>query len=477
MNAAFFRFKIARIQIIALALLATTVAIKAQSDTIKYEISVSELVGTGKFAPFWLQSNRYDLNTPASAGINQMATISKEYGSQTKKIDYGFKLSGLYRLDKQKSSFYLHEYFVKGRYQFLDMYVGAREEIYGNQDSTLSLGGLLISKNARPMPKVFIGVEQFTTVPYTFGLLELKGGISHGWFMDNIYVRNLLLHHKYLYARVGGNFPVQLKYGIDHVAQWGGQVPDPLYGQQQNSWKNFFTIFFAGSGGLGGEEINALGNHIISQSIRLDARLQDCQIAAYWQNISEDGPIGFILNNRMNMADGLWGVSFRNNKLPYIQKIVYEFLNTTDQSGPFHDHDGIIYGGADDYFNNYVYQNGWNYYSRIIGTPFITSPIYNPDSHIIRTINNLVQVHHFGLEGAYNGYQYRALASFSKNYGIISTPFYIENTSLLIDVNKYFPQFYQLEVGCAVGADFGKLYGNSFGVLLSVKKRGDLFQY
>jgi tetrahydromethanopterin S-methyltransferase subunit G len=36
---------------------------------------------------------------------------------------------------------------------------------------------------------------------------------------------------------------------------------------------------------------------------------------------------------------------------------------------------------------------------------------------------------------------------------------------------------YDLEIGCSVGADFGKLFGNSVGMLVSIKKRGNLFSY
>jgi len=265
---------------------------------------------------------------------------------------------------------------------------------------------------------------------------------------------------------------------LDHVAQWGGVVP--VYGQQPSNFDAFRSIFFVNAGrsnATTNDQLNALGNHIISQSMKLDIVLSDYKISGYWQNISEDGPVR-IMWNAMNKADGLWGVSVRNSRFPFIKGILYEYLQTTDQSGPYHDKDGIIYGGTDNYFNNGIYQNGWTYFSRTIGTPFISSPIYNKDGQVSIT-NNRVEVHHLGIEGDISGYRYKFLSSFSKNYGSYTNPFpeMIPNTSLLVEVNKQFQKLSNIEIGCSLGGDFGKLYGNSVGCLFSIRKTGELFKY
>ncbi len=465
-----------KVFIFTAVLLILPLATIAQKDSVKFEVSMSALGASGDFSPFWLQNNRYDLITHTPIGFNLMGKLKKDYSSQNV-WDYGYGASGFFRVDKHKTSILPHEFFIKGKYKALELHIGAREEIIGNQDSTLSIGGLLFSKNTRPMPKITLGIEHFTAVPYTFGLLEVRGAISHGWFTDNIYTKKLLLHHKYFYARLGGKLPVKIQYGIEHGAQWGGKLP-PLspFGLQEHSWRDFFVILLGGSGGSGGEQINALGNHILSQSIRLDVDIKDFEIAAYWQNISEDGPVRPIFSNRMNIADGLWGITLKNNRLNYVNKIIFEYLNTTDQSGPFHDNDGIIYGGADDYFNNYVYLNGWNYFMRTIGTPFITSPVYNTDTSI-RSKNSMVRVRHVGLEGKIGGSSYRALASFSTNYGVLHAPSKSNDLSVLLDVKKQLPKLDNIEIGWSVGADFGEFYGNNIGLMFTIKKTGNLFAY
>jgi len=448
--------------------------LSAQNDTVKYDVSVLGVTSSGAYSPFWMNSKQYGKISYLPFSTSFLASVYKEFDSKNTFFQYGFKANALLQIDKAQSKMYFHELYVKAQLlSVFDLVVGAREEQFGNQDSILSCGGLLFSQNARPMPKITIGIERFTAVPFTFGLLEIKGALVHGWFTDNINVENAFLHHKYGYLRLGGRSPVHIQYGLDHVAQWGGYIAGA--GQQPTTFSAFKTIFFAGSGGtdaLVTDQINALGNHIISQSMKLEANISDFDIHLYWQNVSEDGPIKLIWS-ALNRYDGLVGLSIRNKKFPIIKGFLYEFLNTQNQTGPFHDQDGIVFGGADGYFSNGVYISGWSYFSKTIGTPFIFNK-YN-DKYI--QTNNRVQVHHIAVEGDVFGYQYKLLSSFSKNYGTYTQPIMINNTSLLLEINKQFPKLSNVELGCTVGADFGKLYGNSVGALFSIRKTGNLFHY
>jgi hypothetical protein len=447
----------------------------AQNDTIKYDVGIMGVASSGAYSPFWIQSNEYGKISSEPTSVDVMVGFTKDYGKKTRLFDYGFKADLLIQNDDKRTSAYFHEAYIKTRFTVIDLIVGAREEHLGNQDSTLSCGGFMFSQNARPMPKITLGIEHFTVVPYTFGLLEVKGAISQGWFTDTNY--GILLHQKYAYLKVGGWLPVHLQYGLDHVAQWGGNIPG--WGQQPSGFSDFVDIFLGRSGSKDSnisDQINALGNHIISQSMRLDVDISDFRLSGYWQDLSEDGPIKMMWF-APNSADGLWGVTLRNKNFPFVKGILYEYLNTTDQSGPYHDKDGLIFGGSDDYFNG-EYPTGWSYYSRTIGTPFITSPLYNKNGDL-NTLNNRVQVHHVGMEGNILGYQYKLLGSFSKNYGTYGIPYpvMIQNSSLMLQVNKQFPKLSNIQCGVTLGADFGQLYGNSVGCMLSVKKTGDLFHY
>lgn len=450
----------------------------AQKDTINYDMNIIGLTSNGVYSPFWLQSNQYGKISSSPNSADLLVGINKEFRKNTQLFNYGFKADLLLQTDNVKTTVYFHELYAKARFLVFDLIVGAREEHLGNQDSTLSCGGFLFSQNARPMPKITIGIEHFTPVPFTNSFLEIKGASSNGWFTDNIYVKGLLLQQEYFYFRIGGKLPVHFQYGLDDVAEWGGNVPG--LGQQPESLDDYFRVLFGRSGGKNAtlsDQINALGNHILSQSMRLDIDISDFQLGGYWQDLSEDGPVRFMPST-MNVTDGLWGITLRNKYFPFIKGILYEYLNTTDQSGPYNDRDGIIYGGTDDYFNHAMYHNGWTYYSRTIGTPFISSPLYNKNGSV-SILNNRVQVHHIGLEGDVLGYNYKFLTSFSKNYGTYGDPFpsMIQNTSMMLEINKQFPKLSNIQVGCSVGGDFGKLYGNSVGCMFSIRKTGNLFNY
>jgi len=461
-----------------LTLLLSGVNVYALSDSVKYDIQLSGLASGGQYAPFWLQNNQFGKISVEPFSSNLSVDISKDLKKSSKLFDYGFGANALLTTDNTKTNLYFHELYAEARLLVFDLTMGAKEEIFGNQDSSLSMGGFLFSKNYRPIPKIYAGIRQFTAVPFTKGYFEIKGGISHGWFMDKIYIKDALMHHKYFYFRLGGKLPVKVQYGMDHVSQWGGT--SPRYGTSPTGFSNFVNIFLARSGGVDAnreEQINALGNHIISQSMKLEVETGNFQINAYWQNISEDSPLRLMWQT-MNKADGLWGLSIHNQKFPIIQRVLYEFLNTTDQSGPYHDKDGIVFGGADNYLNNFFYESGWSYFSRTIGTPLITSSIYN-DNGVIDIRNNRVKAHHFGIDGTYTEYQYKIMTTISNNYGTYSLkyPTMKSATSIYIDINKRFKRFYNIEAGVMIGADFGQMYGNNAGCMITLRKRGDLFNY
>lgn len=210
---------------------------------------------------------------------------------------------------------------------------------------------------------------------------------------------------------------------------------------------------------MSNDQLNAQGNHIAFQQLAVDVKGDGWKVGAYWQVIQEDGPIRFI-GTTMNKPDGLWGISAVQNKWPFIEGVTYEFLNTTDQSGPFHDRDGIVFGGADNYYNNNIYTQGWSYFGRIIGSPLLS------------LANNRVRAHHAGIRGNIYGYQYRVMVNHAENYGRYSAPLRSHNTAVLLEVKRHVPQAWGLDFGVSLAGDFGSQYGNSFGAMISVSKKG-----
>lgn len=453
----------------------------AQTDTLKYDVSLTSLTSTGKYAPFWFGARNYGLISTAPSNTLAAVKILKDFGDSQRIVDYKFLINAVSHADNFKKNVYLHELYGGIKVWLFTFSGGFKEEILGNQDSTLSAGGFMYSQNAAPIPKVSLHIERFKPLPNANDI-EIKGGLSHGWFNDNVYVQNMLYHHKYLYLRIKyPDYRLWFEFGLDHSVQWGGSFPDGT--TTKANFSNFKKVFFGQGGGMESvqsEKINALGNHLVSQSLKVEGYVGNFKIDGYWQNLSEDGPL-ILLWNTMNIPDGIWGLSIKNKDFPYLKGFLYEYISTSDQSGPFHDKDGVIYGGNDLYFYNGIYLTGWTYRGRTLGTPLITSPVYNENyaGGNFSVLNSRVTAHHFGFEGNINGYDYKLLTTYTKNYGSYIKRFFEmkPNTSLLLEINKKFQKLGAIEAKFSLGADFGTLFGNSFGGMVTIRKTGNIFNY
>jgi hypothetical protein len=190
------------------------------------------------------------------------------------------------------------------------------------------------------------------------------------------------------------------------------------------------------------------------------------------------------------MPDGLYGIRWKN-KQPVLAsgfrltQITAEILSTVNQGGFNFDIGNRLYNGADDYFNNYQYIDGWTNRQRVIGTPFITRRLDSrEDLHnlkggngrhgLMAISNNRVQVGHIGLLGQWpSGTQLRALLSYSKNLGQPMSsdpraPFsqFSGMAQLVLPVNWLGGS----QISMAVALDQGQWLTNNAGGWLSLRK-------
>ena len=437
---------------------------------------MSAVASSGKYAPFWLHHNMNgDVSmSPYSGNLN--AGIYKEAKHDERWWDYDFAVQLTGRVEYPKSGTgYFNQLYAHVRLFVFDITAGIKPMIYETQDTALTMGSFVFSGNSQPLPHITVGIDRYTPFPGCYGYFEIKGGLTHAWLPDKVYIQNCLLHHKFAGLRFGGKLPVNFSYEFHHAAQWGGT--SPVYGELGNDFRSFANVFLAHGGGVMRNDIvNAQGNHIGSQQLMLTGKGKGWEIDVYWQNFFEDN-FAFI-GDGQNIADGLWGVSMKQTHWPFIQGVTYEFLNTTDQSGPWHDRDGLCFAGNDTYYQNSVYQNGWNYFYRSMGTPFITSPLYNEDG-TVHTLNSRVRVHHVGVRGDIYGFMYRIKASYARNYGndnknraVLS-----RNTAVLLEVTKHVEQAWGLDFGLKLAGDFGTQFGNTFGAQITICKKGIITQW
>ena len=451
------------------------------ADTLGYCAGISAVASSGRYAPFWLQSNQNgDVSSSPYSG-NLSAGIYKRAQSDSRWWDYDFavQLTGRiqsripnspFALQRQIGTGYFNLAYAHVRLYLFDMTVGIRPMLYGIQDTLLSMGGLIFSGNSQPMPRITVGIDRYTPFPGCYGYVEIQGGLTHAWVTDQVYMRNSYLHHKWAAVRLGGRLPVNISYEFHHAAQWGGI--SPVYGDIGSGPGSFLNVMMARAGGvMANDQLNAQGNHVGSQQITLTGKGEGWEVSAYWQNFFEDN-FAFIGNGK-NLTDGLWGVSMKQHRWPFIQGVTYEFLNTTDQSGPWHDRDGLCYAGNDCYYRNTVFVNGWNHWYRSMATPFITSPLYNTDGTIY-TLNSRVRVHHLGVRGDIYGFLYAVKVSYAENYGNNNTSrtMLSHNTALLVEVKKHVEQAWGLDFGLRIASDLGNQWGNQIGAQLTISKNG-----
>jgi hypothetical protein len=451
-----------------------SVLLQAQShaDTITYSLNTRMNGGTGTYAPFLSTVNQYDRYSLSPNSLTVWGALHREIKNRNT-FDYGFGMELDGNLSKNGNRFFPGELYVQGKIYFLNVYAGCKQQVFGNQDAELSSGGMLWSKNSRPMPKIAIESNGYIKVPYTKGYVEVNGGLSHGWFNQNTGIKNLLLHHKYGYIRLGGSLPVNITYGLQHVVQWGGESAQ--YGTMPVTWDNYFRIFLGKSGNSTAtmsDQINTLGNHIISQNLGLDLNLKAVKIALYWQNITEDPPVKFITNTP-TIEDGLWGMSVKLPKCNVLNHLVFEYLCTTDQNGPWHDLDGVIYGGLDGYFTNGLIPNGWTYKGMTIGNPWLTSPKYNKDGSV-SIVNNTVRLYYFSGKGTLKSFNYRLTLAYSENFGLTS-PIYTsfkKQFSWQLETSTPVNFLKNTRISLGISGDYGVMYGNNLTFILGLSYSG-----
>ncbi|MES2796275.1 MAG: capsule assembly Wzi family protein [Bacteroidota bacterium] len=458
-----------------------------------FQTEANAILGT-ETTPFWMRANKFGKVPTKGQTLALFAGAQSDYQNDESKIDWGYGLN-IGGFVGMQNKFIVQQAYAKAKWRAFELYAGRREEIQGLVDTTLSSGSYIWSGNALPLPKIQISIPNYTPIGAS-GLFSLKGNYAHGWFnRDRDDAKGVMLHQKSLYFRIGKpNYKLKLYAGLNHQAQWGGKIlfPDPKGNYSENgrfgsSLSDYFYIVtgrsavgedstrFAGAN----EVLNRVGNHLGSLDFAIELNGSKTKILIYRQSVFDDGSL-FYLNN---ITDGLNGisVSFKNslNQNIKINKIVFEFLNTLNQGGPFNGDNPLSTStrGLDNYFNNTQFRDGWSFNKTSIGTPFLLTKYEYPNSTSKKFdlifSNNKVQSYYFGMNGAIlNEYNFESRFSFSKNWGSIGTPLRgIYQSSFLVNVNKDLGSILGgINGNVTLAGDFGDLLESNFAIQFGIKK-------
>ena len=468
-------------------------------DSTNSFMELSGMASSSSRTPFWIQSNQFGIvpRTSPSGSVNiQLENFwSLNTSDRKNKWRVGVGIQAVGNITKE-SKLLLPQVYGTLRFKNWELFVGRKKQWVGLADSTLGTGSYAWSNNAMPIPKIQLGTTGFVAVPFTKSYVSFSAFYSEGLFENNRPITsNLKLHQKALYLRLGkATSRIKLYGGVNHQVQWGGKSPyQTINGAMPTGFKNYINLFFGRSGdsNVGKENDfdnrNRIGNHLGTVDLGMEIETYESTWFLYRQNIYEDGSL-FGFNN---LIDGLNGIRLRR-KNSYgsnfsINEALIEFLYTKDQGGPNFNY---VYGdpnatrgslGRDNYFNNTQVRDGWSYYDRTIGTPFITPtsetqwkyPKY-ADSF---TSNNRVAVFHIGLNGTLlQKVMWTSKFSYSSNIGTYDAPFVTKPTQFsgLLMLQKRTKILGGSTIKGSIAADLGKLYPNTYGFTIGIRKEGIL---
>lgn len=486
---------------------------------VNYDASLHVWGSTGRLAPYYVMSNRHGRFTQGD-GIMLDLKAERELKTE-RRFEYGFGVEALAgwqsevdytRYDaasgaldvigRNPAPLWLQQLWAGVKYRGVFITAGMYENRRSIFNTRIGSGDLTLSANARPIPRLSAGFIDFQNIPLTNGWVQIEGEISWGKMTDGKWLENHYnyynsfittgswMHYSRCYFRTNPKQPFSVTVGMQQATQFGGATTWYRDGVATSSCKNspkikdFINALFPWVGGTSsssGDKAYYDGNHLGSWDVRLRYRLHSGhEFTAYMQSPWEDGSgIG-----KLNGFDGVWGLEYRApDSHAVLSGFVAEYIDFTNQSGPMHWAPGDFPGtdipsqatGADDYYNNYMY-NGWANYGLSLGSPFIKSPIYNTDGYM-RFTDNRIRGFHLGAEGwLHSSLEWRAMFSFRTSWGSPLLPALrrTSDTSMLLEARWQVPAVAGLRLGGTVAWDAGRLLGNNFGAMLSISYSGIL---
>ena len=152
---------------------------KSEWEKIRYDIQAEATVSKGEHAPFWLTSNKHGLSSLQNYSTKLSAGLFRDFDNkQGFTWAYGIELAGAWN---HSSPFYVQQLYADVKYNCWELSIGSKERYSEGKHPTLSGGGLTFAPNARPIPQVRFGINEYTTARWLFNeWVHVKGHFSYG---------------------------------------------------------------------------------------------------------------------------------------------------------------------------------------------------------------------------------------------------------------------------------------------------------
>lgn len=463
---------------------------------VKTQVGTS-LSTSGRMA-YLLKSNQYGV-VPKSSQIGFLSVSISNNSDSLERRDgslrnWGFSYGVEAHTNVGKiNELLLPQAYVKGRYRWVEIYVGRKRDYLGLADTSGTWGSYIWSGNALPIPKV-----QFYTPNYFpiigKGFISGKVGFSHGWFGTQAHTENYFLHQKWVYLKIGRDSQkVNLIGGLNQNAQWGGYSEylkdDQLYSSNGHFASDLFAylnvvlplkVWKRPDHRYSPAEMDyRFGNHLGSLDFGVDVKTDEGTISFYRQTPWEDGQAKEVFFS----WDGNYTLMFKRNDRAIIEKVSLELL-TTDRQGNKTSKLADMLGIKErhpteiqNYLNHGQYLEGWSYENKGLGSVAVMSHddllAENKVKDFVRfTRDNKVFAPAFSVMGSHKQF------AFSLHSGFIS--------SMGTEMNRRVPRLYQSSTRISLGAplgrlgmtgqvdvgiDHGTLYGNQTSIRMLISKK------
>ncbi len=457
----------------------------AQGDSLVVRVESKFAATSGEALPHWLAFNQYGFFETGTSNGYMRGEIKKRLISKDKfTMDAEVDFLGRSETDH----FLLHEAYLNFEWLDFDLQIGLNEPRNYDFPDDLSMGHLVMSPNAPTIPKITAGLLQYVDIPLTQGYVQIKGALSQGILEEDRTVERPLYHEKWAYIR-SRKLPINVHFGFANVALFGGE----LLGRRQST--NYFEVFLgrrSTTSNVNGDNINAAGAHFGILDYGAELETDDITLSIYYQQPWEDESSlkDFSAGNK----DFQIGFHLKLKNQKWISEILYENLNSTDQSGEglpdpqingigysyvqlralpdfdqflldelgivtnnigfeefidiirFETNNDLDFGGRDSYYVNRGYPAGNTHKGFVIGNSlFLTSDRlfeltgYNAlDASLV--VNNRIRAQHFGIKGNIVPWDvdYRLLMTFTQNLGTYAGKYGGNITSWNLDRRYFF---------------------------------------
>ena len=406
----------------------------AQSD---WYVQMSGLGSTSRALPFWSHTNRGGVYPETSGGLLRGGVSGMQSLGGDFSLDWGVGLAGyaaaqpnaeVHNADGKRYRGMLEALHIGASWKKLRMDLGVRPRETEFGGLSVTGGNLTWTGNSQAFPGYTLESD-WIGVPFISEVVSARFDFGDYGLWDHRYVKHTLLHNQALYFRFKISSGLHFTMGLEDWCQWGGV--SPVYGKQPQTLKDYLRIMTGSSGGedaTKSDQINALGNHLGRELLRLDWERETFSLVFQHDRPFEDGSgVGF-----QNFPDGVNTLHFSHkDKSLWVSDILLEYVYTKWQSGTRHDRPAteeelkkhpdrktIIVGGCDDYFNNGEYRSGWTYNGRVIGLPLFPAAAQDADGLTPGVSSNRTVAWNFGLGGSLaHKLPYTMKITYSRQFG------------------------------------------------------------